>query len=133
MLVAGLAIEGGCGGAGAGVAPEASSVSGADRRVERAATRAADAAWSLVGVETLLRHNPADCACPDWEILAAGRWTRVEPRPADSADLVTARLLERREASPQAVRVTMTRESIVSDSGWRYRVVDVSAPEITAP
>lgn len=101
-----------------------SALAAAERRVVRADERAIDEAWNVGRFDTRLRYNAADCDCPPWELLMAGRWTRVSAVLGDEAD---AALLAPAPGE-RDVTARTTREVVTSDIGWRYRVVEVELP-----
>lgn len=52
-------------------------VDAAAARVDQALTRGTDEAGEVGPIELRVRHNPAPCECPPYEVYAYGRWMRA--------------------------------------------------------
>lgn len=117
----GLALALALGVCACGARAEALRTDPATRRVDRAVQRGEVAATSLARIPAVVRHNPAPCACPEWELRAGTRWVRCdvwsseEPAP----DWL---------ATPEPMRevrtsIRLSRDSVEGVDGWRYPVV----------
>lgn len=114
-------------GCSAPTVPEINEVAGAERRVHRSIVVAGDAADDAGPFLTLVRHNPADCECPPWEIAIGARWARVAAivDPAAGADAT------RWYADPEGAfetSVSFERDEVSSATGWNYPTVRLGVP-----
>lgn len=76
----------------------------------------------------LIRYNPADCECPDWEVYAWGRWVRayVQGRPEALAPLESLRNSQDPVARA-SITGTLDERARLSRRNVRYPVFLVSA------
>lgn len=127
LLLAGAL--GACGGTASIPARNLTAYDAAQRDVGRAAAQAKTAAANQPDYVFLVRRNPAACLCPDWEILAAGRWQRVSIVLGDrSAPSAAPSLASMPDGLAIQARLQPTSSTATSGSGWHYPVLEVVGP-----
>ncbi|MFT6396000.1 MAG: hypothetical protein ACJAYU_000742 [Bradymonadia bacterium] len=94
----------------------------AERRLERANGRAADAASDVTVFDGVVRFNPAACECPPYELAVGPRWVRIDAQPSREPSQTALDWLGA-PAGLLQTRIELTRDESRADNGWGYRTV----------
>ncbi len=119
-----------CGGPAPQLDPGSAALGSVSARVHRAATRADEASSTTGSLATRIRFNPAPCECPPWEVELGGAWMRCALVPSRGAaeDLGPA-LQAAAAGSVWRAVVGVGRSVAESETGWRYRTLEVESAE----
>lgn len=112
--------------------PEPDAVDLAARRIDRSLSRSLDATGDPGRFIARLRHNPAPCECPPWEIAVGSRWQRI----AIVVDRNAAEDVVDWFETPAGVletAVEIDRDEVPSETDWVYRVVRVVGGQLDEP
>jgi hypothetical protein len=125
-----FALAGGCGGAQHGPAPDVrESAATASSSVVRRGVVRGDAAVAAVDRVTVeVRHNPAPCECPAWEVRLGAAWVRADLVEARDAQPWVAEVLGQELDEGARFRASLDPRGagVVAGAGWTYPVFAVS-------
>ncbi len=117
-------------GCGSSAASAPNALDAADRRVLRAVARAASDAERAEDFVGMLRHNPARCDCPAWELRVGRDWVRADVRPQDPSATPAWLRSPPTNATTFEARVRITRASVQGANGWLYPVLEAVADRL---